>query len=115
METVICIHANVTTFRSEVKSWLADQKASVICLQETHLANHKQAEVIASMGYQVWSQPAAPTEGGTSGGLLVAAKRHLNFRNLANFIKEGKGRQILIGRFAGQDVAIGNIYLESST
>ena len=57
----------------------------------------------------------ALTDGGTSGGLMCAAKKHINFRLHSSFTVEGKGCQILIGRFAGRDVAIGNIYLQSGT
>ena len=44
---------------------------------------------------------------------MCAAKRHLNFRYHGSMTVAGKGCQILIGRFAGRDVAVGNIYLES--
>ena len=46
---------------------------------------------------------------------MCAAKKHINFRLHSSFTVEGKGCQILIGRFAGRDVAIGNIYLQSGT
>ena len=46
---------------------------------------------------------------------MCVAKKHVNFRHFASFSIEGKGCQILIGRFAGKDLAIGNIYLQSGT
>ena len=46
---------------------------------------------------------------------MCAAKKHINFRLHSSFTVEGKGCQILIGRFSGKDVAVGNIYLQSGT
>ena len=118
IKEVQCMHANITTFRTEVKTWLANQKVHIACLQETHLPEEKLQEVatsLAGMGYQTWCEAAAKTEHGTSGGLMCAAKRHLNFRYHGSMTVAGKGCQILIGRFAGRDVAVGNIYLESGT
>ena len=83
IKEVQCMHANITTFRTEVKTWLANQKVHIACLQETHLPEEKLQEVatsLAGMGYQTWCEAAAKTEHGTSGGLMCAAKRHLNFR-----------------------------------
>ena len=82
IKEVQCMHANITTFRTEVKTWLANQKVHIACLQETHLPEEKLQEVatsLAGMGYQTWCEAAAKTEHGTSGGLMCAAKRHLNF------------------------------------
>ena len=118
IKEVQCMHANITSFRTEVKTWLANQSVHIACLQETHLPEEKLQEVansLAGMGYQTWCEAAAKTENGTSGGLMCVAKRHLNFRYHSSMTMAGKGCQILIGRFAGRDVAVGNIYLESGT
>ncbi len=118
VKEVRCVHANVTSFRSDIRTWLSNQDVHFACLQETHLTSGKMQEAmvsLATLGYQTWGEPAAPTEGGTSGGLMCAAKKHINFRYHSSFTIEGKGCQILIGRFSGRDVAIGNIYLQSGT
>ena len=41
IKEVQCMHANITTFRTEVKTWLANQKVHIACLQETHLPEEK--------------------------------------------------------------------------
>ena len=118
VKDVKCVQANVTSFKSEVKTWLSNQEVHFACLQETHLTETKMQEMTVSLhtlGYQVWGVPAAPTAGGTTGGLMCVAKKHVNFRYFSSFSIEGKGCQILIGRFAGKDLAIGNIYLQSGT
>ena len=115
VKEVKCVHANVTSYREDVKTWLSNQDVHFACLQETHLTPGKMQEAMVSLstlGYQTWGEPAALTDGGTSGGLMCAAKKHINFRLHSSFTVEGKGCQILIGRFAGRDVAIGNIYLQ---
>ena len=99
IKEVQCMHANITTFRTEVKTWLANQKVHIACLQETHLPEEKLQEVatsLAGMGYQTWCEAAAKTEHGTSGGLMCAAKRHLNFRYHGSMTVAGKGCQILL-------------------
>ena len=118
VKEVKCVHANVTSYREDVKTWLSNQDVHFACLQETHLTQTKMQEAMVSLstlGYQTWGEPAALTDGGTSGGLMCAAKKHINFRHHSSFTAEGKGCQILIGRFSGRDVAIGNIYLQSGT
>ena len=118
VKEVKCVHANVTSYREDVKTWLSNQDVHFACLQETHLTPTKMQEAMVSLstlGYQTWGEPAALTDGGTSGGLMCAAKKHINFRLHSSFTVEGKGCQILIGRFSGRDVAIGNIYLQSGT
>ena len=45
IKEVQCMHANITTFRTEVKTWLANQKVHIACLQETHLPEEKLQEV----------------------------------------------------------------------
>ena len=86
----------------DVKTWLSNQDVHFACLQETHLTPGKMQEAMVSLstlGYQTWGEPAALTDGGTSGGLMCAAKKHINFRLHSSFTVEGKGCQILIGRF----------------
>ena len=101
-----------------VKTWLANQKVHIACLQETHLPERSSKKSL--LPWLEWAtklgvkqQPRLSM--GTSGGLMCAAKRHLNFRYHGSMTVAGKGCQILIGRFAGRDVAVGNIYLESGT
>ena len=61
IQEVQFMHANITTFRTEVKTWLANQKVHIACLQETHLPEEKLQEVatsLAGMGYQTWCEAA---------------------------------------------------------
>ena len=51
IKEVQCMHANITTFRTEVKTWLANQKVHIACLQETHLPEEKLQEVATSPGW----------------------------------------------------------------
>ena len=52
-------------------------------------------------------------QGGSSGGVAVLAKRHLNFRFLDSFQLQGKGFVLAVARFAGSDVVFGSLYLET--
>ena len=111
------VSANVTRWRNEVKQWMADQKAGVALVQETHLldkhepAAHKGAE---AAGFRMWMANSYETgQGGSSGGVAVLAKRHLNFRFLDSFQLQGKGFLLAVARFAGSDVVFGSLYLET--
>ena len=41
IKEVQCMHANITTFRTEVKTWLANQKVHIACLQEDSSARRE--------------------------------------------------------------------------
>ena len=78
VKEVKCVHANVTSYREDVKTWLSNQDVHFACLQETHLTPGKMQEAMVSLstlGYQTWGEPAALTDGGTSGGLMVCGKK----------------------------------------
>ena len=100
MKEVKCVHANVTSYREDVKTWLSNQDVHFACLQETHLTPGKMQEAMVSLstlGYQTWGEPAALTDGGTSGGLMCAAKKHINFRLHSSFTVEGKDAKSSLG------------------
>ncbi|CAE7247768.1 unnamed protein product [Symbiodinium sp. CCMP2592] len=110
-----CVSANVTRWRSEVKQWMTNQRAGVAFVQETHLLEGDNPGANASVeasGYRMWTANSYDTgQGGSSGGVAVLAKRHLNFRLLDRFQLEGKGYVLVVARFAGSDVVMGSLYL----
>ncbi|CAE7258263.1 unnamed protein product [Symbiodinium sp. CCMP2592] len=110
-----CVSANVTRWRSEVKQWMTNQRAGVAFVQETHLLEGDNPGANASAeasGYRMWTANSYDTgQGGSSGGVAVLAKRHLNFRLLDRFQLEGKGYVLVVARFAGSDVVMGSLYL----
>ena len=115
-KTLRVTQANVMSYRGEVKTWMQGLEHQVICLQETHVLEKDQVEVMVGLemaGYQVFVEPAFAPGKGSMGGLLIAAKRHLNFRKLGSFMLEGKGVQFVVARFQNQDLVIGNVYLLS--
>ena len=57
--------------------------------------------------------PAFNTGKGTSGGIMLGARTHINMREGPQFALEGKGFQFGIFRFHGHDLAVGTVYLES--
>ena len=62
----------------------------------------------------MWMANSCETgQGGSSGGVAVLAKRHLNFRFLDSFQLQGKGFVLAVARFAGSDVVFGSLYLET--
>ncbi|CAE7475133.1 CACNA1S [Symbiodinium sp. CCMP2456] len=67
-----CVSANITTWRSEVKHWVADQGAGVALIQETRVLEKDSPAMQAGMEalYRVWTEPAQATgRGGSSGGI----------------------------------------------
>ena len=62
----------------------------------------------------MWMANSCETgQGGSSGGVAVLAKRHLNFRFLDSFQLQGKGFVLAVARFAGSVVVFGSLYLET--
>ena len=108
--------ANVTSHRREIQTWISERGPSAFGLQELHLVQDQCR--VAQIDYErgKWctqTLPAFNTGKGTSGGLMLGARNHLNMRAGPSFALEGKGFQFGIFRFRGHDVAIGTIYLES--
>ncbi|CAE7719426.1 unnamed protein product, partial [Symbiodinium necroappetens] len=65
-------------------------------------------------GFRMWMENSCQTgQGGSSGGVAVLAKRHLNFRFLDSFQLQGKGFVLAVARFAGSDIVFGSLYLET--
>ena len=108
--------ANITTHRREIHSWINQQEGDVFALQETHLLPQPLKEAQINYDRGKWSTiaiPAHDTGKGTSGGLMLGAKTHVNMREGPRFSIQGKGFLFGIFRFPGYDIAVGTVYLES--
>ena len=108
--------ANITTHRREIHTWISQQGGDVFALQETHLLPQPMKEAQINYDRGKWSTigiPAHDTGKGTSGGLLLGAKTHVNMREGPRFSVQGKGFLFGIFRFPGYDIAVGTVYLES--
>ena len=86
-------------------------------LQETHARGKSlhNIEVDFRNGKMLTTAgPAAPTDGGSSGGMMIASRpRRLNVRSWLSYQEEGKGFVINIMRLKGFELAIGTVYLQS--
>ena len=92
------------------------RKPSAFGLQELHLLNDqcKLAQIDYDRGKWITrTLPAFNTGKGTSGGIMLGARTHINMREGPQFVLEGKGFQFGIFRFHGHDLAVGTVYLES--
>ncbi|CAE7776131.1 unnamed protein product, partial [Symbiodinium necroappetens] len=108
--------ANITTHRREIHTWIGQQSADAFAIQETHLLPQPMKEAQINYDRGKWSTngiPAHDTGKGTSGGLLLGAKTHINMREGPRFSIQGKGFLFGVFRFPGYDIAIGTVYLES--
>ena len=108
--------ANITTHRREIHTWINQQEGDAFALQETHLLPHPMKEALINYDRGKWSTtgiPAHDTGKGTSGGLMLGAKTHVNMREGPRFAVQGKGFLFGIFRFPGYDIAVGTVYLES--
>ncbi|CAE7580166.1 unnamed protein product, partial [Symbiodinium sp. KB8] len=108
--------ANITTHRCEIHTWIGQQGGDVFAFQETHLLPEPMKEAQINYDQGKWSTfgiPAHDTGKGTSGGLLLGAKTHINMREGPRFSIQGKGFLFGIFRFHGYDIAVGTVYLES--
>ena len=106
--------ANVTSHRSEVTTWAAGLTADIIMLQETHAqgkALHNIEVDFNNAKLATTTVPAAPAEGGTSGGLLMAYQPHFNIRTWCSHQEEGKGFIVNVMRLAGFELAVGCVYV----
>ena len=70
-----------------------------VCRKRTLTPGKMQEAMVSlsTLGYQTWGEPAALTDGGTSGGLMCAAKKHINFRLHSSFTVEGKDAKSSLG------------------
>ena len=111
------ISANVTRWRKDLVPWMAEHNPLFCLLQETHVTA-EQGDIIAThvsyAGYSVFSVPGHPTGGGgTSGGLAICFRKHLDVRKVHQFDHEGAGFQAVALRIKDTDVFIVNVYLRS--
>ena len=111
------ITANITSWRKDLCLWISQQKADVFMLQETHLSPDKPDLIEAQLGfygYNVFSIPAHPTgKGGTSGGLAICFRKHLNLRRVHHYVRDGAGFQVAALRLKDVDCYLVNVYLKS--
>ncbi|CAE6956212.1 unnamed protein product [Symbiodinium sp. CCMP2592] len=111
------ISANITAWRKDLCSWIAQHKAAVLLLQETHLSPDQPDLIEAQLGfhgYNVFSVPAHPTgKGGTSGGLAICFRKHLNMRRVHHFVRAGVGFQVAALRLKDADCYFVNVYLKA--
>ena len=111
------ITANITSWRKDLCQWISQQKADVFMLQETHLSPERPDLIEAQLGfhgYNVFSIPAQPTgKGGTSGGLAICFRKHLNLRRVHQFVRDGAGFQVAALRLKDVDCYLVNVYLKS--
>ena len=111
------ITANITSWRKDLCQWISQQKADVFMLQETHLSPERPDLMEAQLGvhgYNVFSIPAQPTgKGGTSGGLAVCFRKHLNLRRVHHFVRDGAGFQVAALRLKDVDCYLVNVYLKA--
>ncbi|CAE7227892.1 unnamed protein product [Symbiodinium sp. CCMP2456] len=109
--------ANVTSWRKEVSTWMVKDQPDVIMLQETHVTEKQQGDMMTvayKAGYSAWSLPAHPTKGGHNmGGLLLATRKDRNFWLMRSYGFEGKGYLAVTGRAGGRDVVLVTVYLET--
>ena len=84
--------ANVTIWSDEKSlGYLATTPRSVVCIQEHRLGGAKLHALRGAMGRIGWSMVAMPansTDSSTSGGVLLAAKQHLDFKDIRELFKE---------------------------
>ena len=98
--------ANITTHRREIHTWICQQGVDAFALQETHLLPQPMKEAQINYDRGKWCTagiPAHDTGKGTSGGLLLGAKTHINMREGPRFSIQGKGFLFGIFRFPGYD------------
>ena len=111
------ISANITSWRKDLCPWIAQHKASILLLQETHLSPEQPDLIDAQLGfhgYGVFSIPGHPTgKGGTSGGLAICFRKHLNLRCVHHFVKAGAGYQVAALRLKDVDCYFVNVYLKA--
>ena len=111
------ISANITSWRKDLCPWIAQHKASILLLQETHLSPEQPDLIDAQLGfhgYGVFSIPGHPTgKGGTSGGLAICFRKHLNLRCVHHFVKAGAGYQVAALRLKDADCYFVNVYLKA--
>ena len=114
------LQANITSYRTEIRKWVVEQNAQVVCTQETHIVPAKDQEIKASwntLAKQVNTLPAAVTQGevrqGSQGGLMMVADNHINLRQLVSWESAGKGFQLSMVRLRGIDLCVGNVYMET--
>ncbi|CAE7320490.1 unnamed protein product [Symbiodinium sp. CCMP2592] len=108
---------NVTKWRKELASWIANLSPDLALLQETHL-DAKDVSLLAAhagmFGYEVFQCPAVATgKGGNTGGLAILHRRHLDVSQVTSHLVEGNGYQAAMFRVKGFDLYVVNVYLKS--
>ncbi|CAE7557169.1 unnamed protein product [Symbiodinium sp. CCMP2592] len=111
------VTANVSSWRKDLCPWVAQLGASVVMLQETHLCPDQPDLIEGQLGvygFNVFSVPGHPTgRGGTSGGMAICFRKHLNVRRVHQFFKAGAGFQVAAIRLRDTDCYLVNLYLKA--
>ena len=116
LQDVLC-NLNATVWRPALAGWCAEQRPDLILVQETHLVSgstsalHQQMGVL---GYRVTCAAASHTgKGGTTGGLAIFHKNHLDVRFVTEHLQDGAGFTAVALRVKGCDLFIVTVYLKS--
>ena len=108
---------NATAWRPALAPWCAEQRPDLVLVQETHLDSGGTASMIQQMGhfgYRVTCAPAARTgRGGTSGGLAIFCRSHLDARLITEQVQDGAGFLAVALRVQGCDLFVVTVYLKS--
>eukprot|EP00439_Symbiodinium_sp_Y106_P009523 s9357_g1.t1 len=103
---------NATAWRPALAPWCAEQRPDLVLVQETHLDSGGTASMIQQMGhfgYRVTCAPAARTgRGGTSGGLAIFCRSHLDARLITEQVQDGAGFLAVALRVQGAYLAAGD-------
>ena len=107
---------NATSWRKDIAEWCAMLKPDLVLVQETHLAASRVntlAQHVGIWGYKALVTPACATgNGGTSGGLAILHRSHLDVRHVHQFVVEGAGFLAAALRVKGCDVFVVTVYLK---
>eukprot|EP00439_Symbiodinium_sp_Y106_P018184 s10184_g2.t1 len=108
---------NATAWRPALAPWCAEQRPDLVLVQETHLDSGGTAGMCQQMGnfgYRVACAPAARTgRGGTSGGLAIFCRSHLDARLITEQVQDGAGFIAVALRVKGCDLFVVTVYLKS--
>ena len=108
---------NATVWRPALAGWCAEQRPDLILVQETHLVSGNTSALHQQMGvfgYRVTCAAASHTgKGGTTGGLAIFHKNHLDVRFVTEHLQDGAGFTAVALRVKGCDLFIVTVYLKS--
>ena len=111
--------SNITQWRPEVQRWLQAQNEDVVLIQETHLpkaAVPAAVSAVCKTGYEFFGGEAFKSSSkGTSGGVAVLARTHLQAQARQHFTVEGCGYCGVEFPVKGVSLLLLSLYLKAST